>query len=515
LLLGKDEQMKSNCRVKQSVTILLLLSLVFIWGCAGSPDSRSIAQKVRNNVHASGIKEILQETGNTDKRYLVPIYTALREKQYNKAITLAKKLQSVHPDDENLYYIQGIAYLEQNDLMTALRYFEKTSSINNNRGDAYYYQSLISHKLNKDNRALSSINTAIHNEQTAFQLMNQEKLRYAGKWTVEGRRAHLFFLRAAINSSLHKTDDAFSDVNRAISLSPYKSAEHFKLRGNIYFYEKSELSLAYSDFQQAAELAPNDGDVWELLGSIDTYMGHYDQAIIELNKAVILAPDRLNEALGYAAVAYWLKGDRNSALDAMGKAIRKKPDYNMYYHLGYFHHLLGNPSQARANFKKAEQLQPKILNLGPWLLTKVLPRNSPAYPFYEHEYATAKKYLGTGNAVADNGSQTRTPTLKITSLNLDPDPVRVNRAFDIKISFMPDIPGAGKKQLPIIFYFKIYKNQKKLFTSKNISIETVNGRKKSWINHMDPVHKAGTYKIVTFVKYKEIVDQKSIPLVIE
>ena len=32
---------------------------------------------------------------------------------------------------------------------------------------------------------------------------------------------------------------------------------------------------------------------------------------------------------------------------------------------------------------------------------------------------------------------------------------------------------------------------------------------------MDPVSKAGTYKIVTFVKYKEIVDQKSIPLIIE
>ena len=507
--------MKSNCRFKQSVMTLLLLSLVFIWGCAGSHDSRSNTQKIRAHVYTGGIKETLQETGNADKKYLVPIYAALRQKQFSKAITLAENSQSVHPEDADLYYIQGIAYLEQNNLLTALRYFEKTSSINNNRGDAYHYQSLIFRKLNKFNRALNSINIAIHNEQTAFQLMNQEKLRYDGEWTVEGRRAHLFFLRAVINSNLHKTDDAFSDVNRAISISPYKSAAFFKFRGKIYFHGKSELSLAYSDFQQAADLDPKDGDTWELLGLIDIYMGHYDQAIIKLNKAVTLEPDRLNEALGHVAVAYWLNGDQNSALEAMGKAIRKKPDYNMYYHLGYFHHLLGNRSQARTNFKKAEQLLPKILNLGPWLLTEVLPKNSPAYPFYEHEYETAKKYLGAGNTVADNASQTKTPTLKITSLNLEPDPVQVNRAFDIRISFKPDIPDVGKKQLPIIFYFKIYKNQKKLFTSKNISIETFNGNKKSWINHMDPVSKAGTYKIVTFVKYKEIVDQKSIPLIIE
>jgi len=506
--------MKSNCRFKQPVTTLILLSLVFIWGCAGSHDSRSNTQKIRDRVHAYGIKETLQETGNADKKYLVTVYTVLRQKQYNKAITLAENLQSVHPGDADLYYIQGIAYLEQNDLLTALRYFEKTSSIDNNRGDAYYYQALMLYKLGQADKSLDSINTAIHNEHTPFQLMNQEKLRFSGKWTIEGRRAALFFLRALIDKNLHKTDDALSDVNKAISISPYKSAAHFKLRGEIYFLGKSELSLAYSDLQQAAELDPKNGVVWGSLGVIDIYMGHYGQAIIKLNKAVTLDPDRFNEDLGYIAVAYWLKGDRNSALEAMGKAIRKRPDHNMYYHLGYFHHLLGNQSQARTNFKKAEQLFPKILNFEHWMF-KGLPKHSPAYPFYEHEYETAQKYLGTGNAVADNANQTRTPTLKITSLNLDPNPVRVNRAFDIKISFKPDIPGVGKKQLPIIFYFKIYKNQKKLFTSKNISIETFNGRKKSWINHMDPVSKAGTYKIVTFVKYKEIVDQKSIPLIIE
>ena len=176
---------------------------------------------------------------------------------------------------------------------------------------------------------------------------------------------------------------------------------------------------------------------------------------------------------------------------------------------------MGNKTQARENFRKAQQLEPEILKMRSWRLTNLIPQNAPTYNFFQHEYETAQKYLGTGNAVANNVDQTRTPTLKITSLSFDPDPVRVNRAFDIKISIKPDIPGAGKNKLPIIFYFKIYKNQKKLFTSQNITIETFNGRGKSWTYHMNPVPKAGAYKIVTFVKYKGIVDQKSIPLTIE
>jgi len=116
--------------------------------------------------------------------------------------------------------------------------------------------------------------------------------------------------------------------------------------------------------------------------------------------------------------------------------------------------------------------------------------------------------------VAATTSKNTTPTLKITSLTLDPDPVPVNTAFDFKIKFKIDLPGAVNNKIPTSFYFKIYKNKKKLFTSKNISFDSINGKTKSWIHHMEPVRKAGVYEIVTF-KYKELFDKKSITLTIE
>ncbi len=122
--------------------------------------------------------------------------------------------------------------------------------------------------------------------------------------------------------------------------------------------------------------------------------------------------------------------------------------------------------------------------------------------------------LGKGE-VAANTNHNRTPTLKIISLTLDPDPVPVNTAFDFKIKFKIDLPGAENNKLPTNFYFKIYKNKKKLFTSKDISFDSFNGKTKSWKQHMEPVRKAGVYKIITFVKYKELFDKKSITLTIK
>ena len=130
-------------------------------------------------------------------------------------------------------------------------------------------------------------------------------------------------------------------------------------------------------------------------------------------------------------------------------------------------------------------------------------------------FKTAKKYIEAGKTPLATTKENRAPTLKITSLKLEPDPVPVNTPFDIKIKFKIDLPGAKNNKLPTNFYFKIYKNKKKLFTSKDISFDSFNGKIKSWKQHMEPVRKAGVYKIITFVKYKELFDKKSITLTIE
>ncbi len=506
--------MTTHFRLKWAIAILLFIVFGFISGCVSSSDTRTPRQKFSDGVKQGLAIQDLKKAGKAEKQYLLSIYASLKNKQYNNAINQAENLKSAHPNDEDLFYLQGIAYFGKNDLASAQSYFEKTISMNHNRGDAYYYSAQMFFKLDKPKKALDAINTAINNKKTAFQLMNQEKLRFGGNWSVEGRRASLFYLRALIHNDLGQKDNALSDIDTAISISPYESASHFEFRGELYFF-KSKFIQAYKDFQKALELNPTMGNPWQYMGLIDTFMGRYDKAVVNYNKAVELEPDRLSDVLGDLGLTYWLKGDKNTAMEAMGKAIRKNPDYSMYYHLAYFQHLMGNPAQARKNFKKAEQLEPRILNTKSYVLSELLPKNSHIHKFSLQEYETAKKYLGTGNTATANTKKNTTPILTITSLTLEPDPVPVNTAFDIKIKFNIDIPGAGNNRLPIAYYFKFYKNKKLVSTSKEVTIDIINGKVKSRIRHMDPIPQTGIFTITAVITHKQMTDKKSVLLTIE
>jgi len=503
---------KTDYPLKQASTVLFLFILLLTWGCASSNDHRTIEQKIQDSVYRSIAEDILEKTGNADKEYLLPVYVAMKKKEYNSVINQAESLKSEHPNDEDLYYIQGVAYYEKGDYASALRYFEKTVSMNSNRGEAFYYKAVMLHQLDKPEPALNAITTAINNKNTVFQLMNQDQLRVGQDWTVEKCKARMFYLRAVINQSLRQRDNALSDINKAISFLPYIDDALLATRGEIYFY-KNQYTLAYNDFQEVIKANSEDASPWELMGRIDTYRGHYDAAAIKFNKAAELEPERYSYALGLAGVAYWLKGDQNAAMESMGNGISKEPSFNMYFHLAYFHHLMGNRSQAQINFKKAEQLYPDVLSWSAYKQAKLLPKNSGIYTFYQQELKTAKTYLGANQTATANTN--RTPTLKITSLTIDPDPVSVNTPFDIKISYQPDIPGAGYNELPIVFYFKIYKNKKAIFTSEEVTLNCLNGNKRPWKHHMDPVSRTGTYEVKAFVKYKNISDSKSITLAIK
>ncbi|MDA3916911.1 MAG: hypothetical protein PF690_08060 [Deltaproteobacteria bacterium] len=500
-------------KFKQTINILILLALIFICGCVSSNDQRTAQQKIKDDIHSYPGKKTMKETGRTDKQYLLPIYSALQNKQYNSAINQAEKLRTIHPGDEDIFYLQGIAYFEKTEFSKALHYFEKTTSMNSNRGDAFFYKAMVLTKLNKPKIALDAINTAINNKNAALQLVKQEQLRFKGTWTVGGRRAALFFMRAVINKSLGHLNNALSDINTAISLSPYQSSSHFETRGDINFL-KTEYSLAYTDFKKAVELDPEKGKVWLVMGAIDLYRGSYDRAITNFNKAVKINPERYNGALANSAIALWIKGEKNSALEALGGAIKKKPNAHMYYHLAYFHHLMGNRAQALANFQKAEQLKSNILKLRSQFLKRP-PKASPTYTFYQQEYKTAQLYLKEGNPVAAGNDINRSPSLKITDLNYEPIPLPVNTAFGVICRFKPDIPKMGNNIIPVTFYFKVYRGSKVVFTSKHYTVNARNNKVAKWVQHMNPFSKKRAYIFKAFVKYKNISDNKSITLTIK
>ena len=127
---------------------------------------------------------------------------------------------------------------------------------------------------------------------------------------------------------------------------------------------------------------------------------------------------------------------------------------------------------------------------------------------------TAKDYLGAKKPPVSTPKASAAPTILISDVSLEPDPVAVNQAFDFHVKFKADIPGSANNKIATIFYFKVLQNNKILFPSKSYSIKVNNGEITTRTQHMKPVPAKGVYTIKVFVKYEELLSEKTIKLII-
>ena len=108
-----------------------------------------------------------------------------------------------------------------------------------------------------------------------------------------------------------------------------------------------------------------------------------------------------------------------------------------------------------------------------------------------------------------------TPTILITDVILEPDPVPVNHAFDFHVKFKASIPSVKSNKIVTTFYFKILKRNKVLYKSGTHSIKVTNNKIKTWTQHMNPVAAKGEYTIEIFINHENIQAEKRIRLIIE
>lgn len=396
----------------KQITIILSSLLLCINACASKPVLKQYNPEGKNNttyaktehtkndnivlnaLYQRSFKEqerLLKKAGQKDKDYLIPIYIALQEKEYNNALSLIESLDYTYPNDDDLHYLKGIVYLKKNHLEKALNSFNKSISINNNRGDALFYKSLVLKNLERLGAALAAINKAINIKATPSLLAYQENLSSkSSDWTEDGREATLYLLRALIYKLLMDYDTALGDVNKAISINPKDNDLYYRLKAEIYFI-KQDFNVAYKNIQKAVTINSDDWSSWNLMGQIDLYSGKYYQAIKHFKKSNELNPESSISSTNLG-LAYWLAEERDMALESMGAGIASKPNAHLYFHLAYFHHVMNNEIQARIFFKKAQQLEPDILNKR-LKLSKAPPQDSHLFIFYQNEINTAEKYF--------------------------------------------------------------------------------------------------------------------------
>ena len=494
-------------KANKAIIIIFLFILLFTGGCVNSNDTKSPLQQVIDSTN----EFLLKHAGKADESDLKPIYAALSKKQYDAAIKKCEKLREKHPDDNNIYLLEGYAYGRKGNYSSSIDRFSHIIDSDKTRGDAYYFRAESYQASRKAKKGLDDLSKALENKETPAQLVKLHKGIGYQNYTVETSKRLIYEVKFMAHRQLKEIKLALDSLDKAIMHEPtYSPLYGFK--GGIYLGLQKD-DLAYKEFEKVIEINPKDSAAWNMLGLINFFRGDYNRATAQCQKANQLNPENMT-FLSNLASSYWLQGSRIKAFETMEKVLKGKPSLTDFYYLAYFHHLTGNQDKALTYFKKSLELNPDILKIRKAWLTRP-PASSPTRKFYQDQFKTAKIYIETGKTPKAISHENRAPSLEITSFTLEPDPVPVNQPFDFKVRFKADIPGSENKKIATAFYFKVIQNNKTLFTSKSYPIKVNNGKINNRTQHMNAVPARGEYTIRAFINHKKLQAEKSITLTIK
>jgi TolB-like protein len=112
-------------------------------------------------------------------------------------------------------------------------------------------------------------------------------------------------------------------VDRAVALDPDLPETHLAL-GYYRYYGQRDFTGGLAEFQQAEKGLPNNVDVIEAIGLIQRRLGHWDEAIVALRRAIELDPRDIN-AYNILAVTYSALRRFPEALATVDRALAWEP----------------------------------------------------------------------------------------------------------------------------------------------------------------------------------------------
>jgi TolB-like protein len=127
------------------------------------------------------------------------------------------------------------------------------------------------------------------------------------------------------DSSPARLAAAKDSADRAVALDPNLPETHLAL-GYYRYYGQRDFTGALAEFQQAEQGLPNNVDVIEAIAFIQRRLGHWDEAIVELRRAIELNPHDIN-AYNALAVTYGSLRRFPEALTTVDRILAWEPAY--------------------------------------------------------------------------------------------------------------------------------------------------------------------------------------------
>jgi tetratricopeptide (TPR) repeat protein len=247
---------------------------------------------------------------------------------YLRAARLAEEHLRAYPKDVPVRLILARAELAQGRFQEAFEELQKALVCDPRNIDALYYTSLIARELS--HREYERLFSIAPDADRVHQLLGEAAL-------------------AAENRS--EAEEEFQKALEANPRSIDAATELAELKRS-----QSKFDEAIDYYRQAEMTGPLNYEIAYGLGACYTYKQEYSTAIEWLRKAVALAPD---SAAGRFALgnALFQSGQFNAAIPELDASLRLEPRMRQaYFLLGRAYSKLGRQDQAKAAFKKLDEL---------------------------------------------------------------------------------------------------------------------------------------------------------------
>ena len=203
---------------------------------------------------------------------------------------------------QSLNFTEGKNALKNNDLNTALDYFNKDVQDNPTNSLTYYYRAWVFYKKSLYAKALNDINTGIQN-------VTKKQKRLKGGF---------YELKAKVSIELDETDNAIRYYTAAIKWDP-KDNDFYAGRAQAY-YTKNQLDKSESDYRIILKMDETNDRAYAGLGRNYIAQKRYKDADEILKKLKKLHP-QYGAAYYYSAKSLYEQGKYDKAIEDIFQAF--------------------------------------------------------------------------------------------------------------------------------------------------------------------------------------------------
>jgi tetratricopeptide (TPR) repeat protein len=199
-------------------------------------------------------------------------------------------------------------------------------------------------------------------------------LREPAPMSDEGR-AIAHYIAGSYYNSIGRFKEAYDEISQVPKLDPKAVTPTLRLIKN--HLRKQEFDQALLLAETAVQQAPEEANLWIVLGQIYHQMNRYDDAIAALSKAIDLNPDNM---LGYGALVDLQEStnDLVSAVDIYERLLKLTPDSPvLHYQLGLNLVRINDPDGAIKSLERALELNPQLVRAKYMLGTLHLEQERP------------------------------------------------------------------------------------------------------------------------------------------